>query len=140
MAINADENGKEVDHDFLSSIEVAIVDHCDALLMQNWEHVEYLFKHLNLTPKNSHDCDFSRIRHWYLDGKAKVLRQTVIYSGFVTPEISRLFSNFSYSSFSKVKICPEYEGQLNVYIPQVCFLILMNSMTHAQSIELTYLF
>lgn len=45
------------------------MDQMHALAMQNWEHVEFIFNHLNQVPKESHDADFSRIKPWYLDGQ-----------------------------------------------------------------------
>ena len=55
--------------DFLSSIEVVIADQLDAMAMQNWDHVQFIFANLNQMPKDSHDTDFSRIKPWALDGK-----------------------------------------------------------------------
>ncbi|PIL35937.1 hypothetical protein GSI_01597 [Ganoderma sinense ZZ0214-1] len=83
---------KEKNADFLSSIEVLIVDQMDALTMQNWEHVQFVFNNINQMPKESHDVDFSRIKSWYLDGHAAYLRQTVLLSAYETPETRSLFN------------------------------------------------
>lgn len=109
MAMGSEE-GKQADHDFLSSIEVVIADQTDALLMQNWEHMEYIFEHLNLQPKDDHGCDFSRARHWYLDDQAKYFRQTVVFSQFNTPELSKLFRLHCRNWAGKVRIEPEHIG------------------------------
>jgi len=116
---------KGSDADFLSSIEVVLMDHANALLMQNWRHVEYLFSQLNLLPKESHGCDFSRVRHWYLDGQAQYLRQTIVMADFITPEINSIYSNSMLNVAGKLKYAPVYEGamievsaSLPVRIPQ----------------------
>ncbi|KAL1942815.1 hypothetical protein VTO73DRAFT_5055 [Trametes versicolor] len=83
---------KEKNADFLSSIEVLVVDQMDALTMQNWDHVQFIFSHLNQLPKESHDVDFSRIKPWYLDGHSAYLRQTVLLSAYETPETRALFN------------------------------------------------
>ncbi|KIM83267.1 hypothetical protein PILCRDRAFT_97191 [Piloderma croceum F 1598] len=84
---------KEKNADFLSSIEVLVVDQMDALAMQNWEHVQFAFSHFNELPKESHDTDFSRIKPWYLDGHSAYLRQSILLSAFETPETRALFNN-----------------------------------------------
>ncbi|KAK7443522.1 rRNA-binding ribosome biosynthesis protein utp25 [Stygiomarasmius scandens] len=83
---------KEKNADYLSSIEILVIDQLDALTMQNWEHVKFVMEHLNKLPKESHDTDFSRTKPWYLDGHAEYLRQSVLLSAFETPETRALYN------------------------------------------------
>ncbi|TFL04542.1 digestive organ expansion factor [Pterulicium gracile] len=83
---------KEKNADFLSSIEVLVVDQVDALTMQNWEHVQFVMSHLNGLPKESHDTDFSRLKQWYLDGHSAYLRQSIFLTAYETPEIRSLYN------------------------------------------------
>ncbi|KAG5792542.1 hypothetical protein H9Q69_008395 [Fusarium xylarioides] len=112
MAIGSEED-KKLDFDFLSSIEMVVVDQADALHMQNWEHVEFIFEHMNLQPKDAHGCDFSRVRNWYLEDWAKYFRQTIIMSAFNTPELSELLRLHCHNWAGKVRLQPEYPGMLS---------------------------
>jgi U3 small nucleolar RNA-associated protein 25 len=115
MAIGSEEE-KKLDFDFLSSIELVIVDQADALLMQNWEHVEFIFEHLNIQPKDAHGCDFSRVRSWYLDDQAKYFRQTAIFSAFNTPELAELLRAHCHNWAGKARLQQEAAGTIQ-YLP-----------------------
>ncbi|KAG6874514.1 hypothetical protein C0995_010425 [Termitomyces sp. Mi166 len=84
---------KEKNADYLSSIEVLVVDQLDALSMQNWDHVKFVLSHLNKLPKESHDTDFSRLKSWYLEGHAAYLRQSIFLAAYETPEARALYNN-----------------------------------------------
>uniref|UniRef100_A0A673BYI0 U3 small nucleolar RNA-associated protein 25 homolog n=1 Tax=Sphaeramia orbicularis TaxID=375764 RepID=A0A673BYI0_9TELE len=96
------EGDKKRDFDFLSSIELMVVDQADVFLMQNWEHVLHVMKHMNLQPLDSHGVDFSRVRMWNLNNWAKHYRQTLIFSSIQDPQINNIFS----------KHCTNYRGQI----------------------------
>ncbi|XP_014066504.1 U3 small nucleolar RNA-associated protein 25 homolog isoform X2 [Salmo salar] len=90
------------DYDFLSSIEILVVDQADVFLMQNWEHLLHVMKHLNLQPLDPHGVDFSRVRMWNLNNWAKYYRQTLMFSSIQDPHINNIIS----------KHCFNYRGQV----------------------------
>jgi len=98
------EKGDTNDADFLSSVEMVIVDQADVLFMQNWDHVLYIFEHLNCQPKQSNGVDFSRVRIWSLNGWSKLYRQTLIFSEFDLQPLRSLTTRH----------CSNYAGQLQV--------------------------
>ncbi|CAN9502582.1 unnamed protein product [Ophioblennius macclurei] len=90
------------DFDFLSSIELLVVDQADVFLMQNWEHLLHVMAHLNLQPLDSHGVDFSRVRMWNLNNWAKHYRQTLVFSSIQDPQINNILT----------KHCANYRGQV----------------------------
>jgi len=80
--------------------------------MQNWDHLQHIFKHLNLIPKDPHGCDFGGVWKWYLDTNAKCFGWTLVLSGFMTPEIMKLFNQSMLNAAAKVKTQAEYTGSM----------------------------
>ncbi|XP_064914426.1 U3 small nucleolar RNA-associated protein 25 homolog isoform X1 [Columba livia] len=98
------EGEKKRDFDFLSSVEILIIDQADIYLMQNWEHVLHLMKHINLLPLDSHGVDFSRVRMLNLNNWSRFYRQTLLFSALQDPQINSIFN----------KHCCNYVGQVAV--------------------------
>jgi len=103
-AVEPADKGDSNECDVLSSIEMVIVDQADVLFMQNWDHVLYIFEHLNCQPKQSNDVDFSRVRMWSLNGWSKIYRQTLIFSEFDLQPLRSLSTHH----------CSNYAGQVQV--------------------------
>lgn len=100
---------KKQDYDFLSSIELLLIDQADGMYMQTWDNVEHIMKHMNLIPKESHGCDFSRVRNWYLEENAQYLRQTIMISEFSTPEMNNCFTKYCHNVAGFLKCRPYYD-------------------------------
>ncbi|KAJ6666953.1 hypothetical protein lerEdw1_018955 [Lerista edwardsae] len=98
------EGEQKRDYDFLSSIEILIMDEADIYLMQNWEHVLHLMNHINLLPLESHGVDFSRVRMFSLNNWSKYYRQTLLFGALQNPQINSIFN----------KHCFNYRGQVAV--------------------------
>ncbi|UZJ53314.1 hypothetical protein CBS101457_002634 [Exobasidium rhododendri] len=101
---------KDRDSDYLSSIEILIMDQMDVMTMQNWEHVQFIFTHLNQIPKQAHDADFSRIKQWYLDSHAPYMRQSILLSSYDTSEFRGLYRSTLRNIGGKVHLTSSKEA------------------------------
>eukprot|EP01062_Namystynia_karyoxenos_P035558 TRINITY_DN26006_c3_g1_i1.p1 TRINITY_DN26006_c3_g1~~TRINITY_DN26006_c3_g1_i1.p1 ORF type:complete len:782 (+),score=313.66 TRINITY_DN26006_c3_g1_i1:78-2348(+) len=97
--------------DFLSSVEVAIVDQADALLMQNFEWTR---KGLGATTQQPHSIsgDITRIYRWLLDKEGPRFRQTVIFSRVADAELSALFKAEGRSHAGQVRCARSHAGEV----------------------------
>lgn len=106
--------------DFLSSIELLIVDGADTIMMQNFEHLESVFEHTNRQPVTPRETDYARVRQWYLNLWAKHYRQTVILSSVVAPEINSLHTRLCANRAGSVHIrARTYQGSVNDVVHQL---------------------
>lgn len=87
--------GADANYDYLSSIEIFVIDQTEVLLMQNWEHVIEIAKVVNQLPKDSSEIDFSRVRLPLLDGNASFYRQNIFIGSSYVNEVISLFSKYS---------------------------------------------
>ena len=106
--------------------------------------MQHVVEHLNLIPQESRDCDFSRVKHWYLDERwafcqawrilrrtarltlavaaacrASYLRQTIVFSDYLAPEMNALLAKRCRNVAGRVKALCEYKGTIQDVVPQV---------------------
>ncbi|XP_052192609.1 protein NUCLEOLAR FACTOR 1 isoform X2 [Diospyros lotus] len=117
IGVAEEEKGKDID--YLSSIEVLIIDHADVIAMQNWFHVNKIVEQLNCIPSKQHGTDVMRIRQWYLDGHARFYRQTIILGSLSNPDINILFNHHCFNHQGKVKLLVHHKGVLPKVLLQV---------------------
>lgn len=97
---------KKRQDDFISSIEVLIVDRAHQIEAQNWDHMNTVLEYINKIPKEFHDADFSRIRMWMINDQSRLFRQTLVFSEYLTPNINNLITSRSYNVGGKIKFKP----------------------------------
>ncbi|GMI92900.1 nucleolar factor 1 [Hibiscus trionum] len=113
------EKNKELDTDYLSSIEVVIIDHADVISLQNWSFLTSVVERLNHIPLHQHGTNVMRIRQWYLDGFARFYRQTIILGYYLNPDMNALFNHHCVNYQGKVKSVREHRGVLPKVLSQV---------------------
>ena len=115
LAVDEKEQGA---FDYLSSVDMVIMDQGDVMLMQNWEHVLWVFERLSQLPqKTREEIDFSRVRHYFLDRQAKLYRQTIIFSSVLNVDLNSLFNRQCQNTFGRYKIRPRnIEGTVSQVI------------------------
>jgi len=103
--------------DFLSSIEMLVIDRADVLLMQNWSHVRTVLGSLNRLPTEQRDVDIMRVREWCLAGQARYYRQTIMMSSFASAEMNALLARGCVNHSGAVRLLPSPRGVLAQVIP-----------------------
>lgn len=126
------ESNRELNYDFLSSIEIVLVHQCDVMLMQNPDHLVDIFKRMNKMPESvtllrmlkfsslralnplncllgqlltqSQNTDFSRVREYFLDGKAAEHRQLLMTTWFQDPMLNSIFRQNAKSFMGQTRV------------------------------------
>jgi U3 small nucleolar RNA-associated protein 25 len=106
--------------DFLSSIEIVVLERADVLQMQNWTHVTTVLDSLNKMPSQQRDVDIMRVREWMLSGQAKHYRQTIVLSSFASAEMNSVIVRKCSNHSGRIRVQQvNHPGVLRHIVPQV---------------------
>ncbi|CBZ53801.1 hypothetical protein NCLIV_035820 [Neospora caninum Liverpool] len=94
--------------DFLSSLEMVIIDRADVISMQNWAFLKECLAAVNLPPVSYTSFDIRRLRPSLMAGVGASDRQTLIFSHGRDPKIQGLFKQF----------CSNRRGLLHLFDPE----------------------
>lgn len=97
-----DDEKKETNFDFLSSIESIIIDQADIFLMQNWTHMINLMSNINSKPKETHGVDFSRVKNWVLELWSRYYCQLIMFSSTTNSLLIGFFNHNSLNYSGKI--------------------------------------
>ncbi|KAJ0399186.1 hypothetical protein P43SY_004349 [Pythium insidiosum] len=99
--------------DFLSSIEVCVLDSASLLMMQNIEHVRLLLQAINVKPKEAPNADFSRLREWNLAFLGAYFRQTIVFAHGVEPALLNLVNKLCKNQSGVIKYVRNYDSNID---------------------------
>ncbi|KAG9316733.1 digestive organ expansion factor, partial [Chiua virens] len=106
---------KQKNSDFLSSIEMLVIDQMNALTMQNWDHTQVNGTLIVFSPRPSF-VSFPLVGNLLtLALSAKYLRQTILLSPFETPETRSLYNISLKNVAGKVRVEKSWPA---VHVPE----------------------
>ena len=102
-------------YDFLSSIEIFLMDFSEIFIYQNLEHLNEILSFINKPPKNNQNIvDINRIKGNYANNFGEYLRQNIIISHFkcldIDVSINDIFKNIN----GKILLDCTYENQIEL--------------------------
>lgn len=109
----------ERDTDFLSSLELLVIDQAEVLQYQNWQHVLDILAFVNATPKSGKNTDFSRVSPTFLANQGALLRQTLLFSGQDHPQFANVLRKHGKNVSGTVLLRGVYAGVLGRIVSPV---------------------
>ena len=102
-------------YDFLSSIEIFLMDFSEVFIYQNLEHLNEILSFLNKQPKNNQNIvDINRIKENYANNYGEYLRQNIIISQFKCIDIDVAINDICKNINGKILLEGPYENQINL--------------------------
>ena len=99
-------------YDFLSSIEIFLMDFSEVFIYQNMEHLNEILSFINKPPKNNQNIvDINRIKEVYANNYGEYLRQNIIISHFKCLDIDVSINDISKNINGKILFDGPYENQ-----------------------------
>ena len=113
LSIQTDKENKKV-YDFLSSIEILLIDFSEIFIYQNLEHLNEILSFVNKIPKNNQNLNsILRIKDLFSNNLSKFLRQTICISHFKTMDIDNILIEYCNENINgRIIIKPDYENQI----------------------------
>ena len=102
-------------YDFLSSIEILLMDFSEVFIYQNLEHLNEILSFLNKPPKNNQNIvDINRIKENYANNYGEYLRQNIIISQFKCLDIDLAINDICKNINGKIILNGPYENQIDL--------------------------
>ena len=102
-------------YDFLSSIEIFLMDFSEVFIYQNLEHLNEILSFLNKLPKNNQNIvDINRIKENYANNLGEYLRQNIIISQFKCLDIDVAINDITKNINGKILFDGPYENQIDL--------------------------
>jgi U3 small nucleolar RNA-associated protein 25 len=106
------ENRRE--YDFLSSVQIVILDQAENFLYQNMDHLEEVLKSINKVPKTLDILnDINRIQDIYLEKLFKNFRQSIAIHNFRSIDLDYIYKQSCNSNYAGIiEIAKSYDRNL----------------------------